>query len=177
MDQIKNIRFSYQTLSATVPPFTDRATRNGARYRAAERTSASRAQPSAEDFMPAVTSFAPGGATSVARGFKALAGVVAGLARWLKNRAAAAKLARLDDRMLADIGLTRSDLSDAYSQPLWHDPTEILARRAHERRVSRQRRAFDDLRDITRPQAATGSATESQALQYPSADRPTRFLV
>jgi uncharacterized protein YjiS (DUF1127 family) len=134
----------------------------------------------AEDFMPAVTSFAPGGATSVARGFKALAGVVAlaaGLARWLKNRAAAAKLARLDDRMLADIGLTRSDLSDAYSQPLWHDPTDMLARRARERRVSGQRRAFEDSRDITRRQAAPGSATESQALHYPSADRPTRFLV
>jgi uncharacterized protein YjiS (DUF1127 family) len=127
--------------------------------------------------MPAVTSFAPGGATSVARGFKIVAALATGFARWLRNRVVAAKLAQLDDRMLADIGLTRSDLSDAYSQPLWHDPTDMLARRAHERRVSGQRRAFDDSRDITRPQVAPGSATESQALHYPSADRPTRFPV
>jgi uncharacterized protein YjiS (DUF1127 family) len=40
-----------------------------------------------------------------------------------------AYLAKFDDRMLADIGLTRSDLRDAYSEPLWRDPTGLLARR------------------------------------------------
>ena len=47
-------------------------------------------------------------------------------ARWdgsLKNRHDATMLAQLDDRMLSDIGLTRSDLRDAYSEPLWRDPT------------------------------------------------------
>ena len=47
------------------------------------------------------------------------------------------RLAELDDRMLADIGLTRSDLRDAYAEPLWHDPTDVLARRAAERRFGR----------------------------------------
>ena len=48
-------------------------------------------------------------------------------------------LAGLDDRMLADIGLTRGDLRDAYSEPVWRDPTAILVSRAHERRINRRR--------------------------------------
>jgi uncharacterized protein YjiS (DUF1127 family) len=62
--------------------------------------------------------------------------------RSLKNRSAASALANLDDHMLADIGLTRSDLRDAYSEPLWHDPTDILAGRAAERRLKRRRSAL-----------------------------------
>lgn len=66
-----------------------------------------------------------------------LAGVVFGIGRIvraLKNRRDATMLAELDARMLADIGLTRSDLRDAYAEPLWRDPTNILAHRARERR-------------------------------------------
>ena len=48
-------------------------------------------------------------------------------------------LAGLDDRMLADIGLTRGDVRDAYSEPVWRDPTAILVSRAHERRINRRR--------------------------------------
>ncbi len=60
------------------------------------------------------------------------------LAQALKNRRVANRLTCFDDHMLADIGLnTRSDLLDAYAEPLWHDPTDILARRAAERRSSR----------------------------------------
>lgn len=59
------------------------------------------------------------------------------LGRAVRNRREASALARLDDHMLADIGLTRSDLRDAYSQPLWHDPTDVLAGRAAERRTRR----------------------------------------
>jgi uncharacterized protein YjiS (DUF1127 family) len=44
-----------------------------------------------------------------------------------------ARLAGADDRMLADIGLKRSDLRDARSEPLWKDPTKLLAHRAGER--------------------------------------------
>ena len=40
----------------------------------------------------------------------------------------------MDDRMLADIGLTRSDLRDAYAEPLWRDPTDVLAGRARDKR-------------------------------------------
>jgi hypothetical protein len=41
--------------------------------------------------------------------------------------------------MLADIGLNRSDVSDAFSEPLWRDPTSLLASRVHERRANRRR--------------------------------------
>jgi uncharacterized protein YjiS (DUF1127 family) len=61
------------------------------------------------------------------------------LAQMVKNRRDATMLAGLDDRMLADIGLTRGDLRDAYSEPVWSDPTAILVSRAHERRVNRRR--------------------------------------
>ena len=57
----------------------------------------------------------------------------------VKNRRDATMLSGLDDRMLADIGLTRGDLRDAYSEPVWSDPTAILVSRAHERRVNRRR--------------------------------------
>ena len=57
----------------------------------------------------------------------------------VKNRRDATMLAGLDDRMLADIGLTRGDLRDAYSEPVWSDPTAVLVNRAHERRVNRRR--------------------------------------
>ena len=56
-----------------------------------------------------------------------------------KNRRDAASLAGLDDRMLADIGLTRGDLRDAFSEPVWRDPTVILVSRVHERRINRRR--------------------------------------
>ncbi|MGD9921100.1 MAG: DUF1127 domain-containing protein [Pseudorhodoplanes sp.] len=58
-------------------------------------------------------------------------------ARALKNRRRAGMLAGLDDRMLADIGLTRSDLRDAYAEPLWRDPTDMLAGRARDKRCNR----------------------------------------
>ena len=62
-----------------------------------------------------------------------------GLLQILKNRRDAASLAGLDDRMLSDIGLTRGDLRDAYSEPVWRDPTAVLVSRAHERRINRRR--------------------------------------
>jgi hypothetical protein len=41
-----------------------------------------------------------------------------------------AVLSGLDERMLRDIGLTRNDVCDAIRQPLWRDPTAVLASRA-----------------------------------------------
>jgi uncharacterized protein YjiS (DUF1127 family) len=62
--------------------------------------------------------------------------------RMLKHRRDAAVLASLDDRMLADLGLTRSDLRDALSGPFWRDPTALLVSRVRERRhAGRERRA------------------------------------
>lgn len=92
--------------------------------------------------MPALTSLSIYGASLAARAGSRLGGAtvgaLAGLVRLIRNRRAAFKLARLDDRMLADIGLTRSDLRDAYSESLWRDPTDMLARRVCERRNSRR---------------------------------------
>src|SRR5215475_14409509 len=48
----------------------------------------------------------------------------------IKHRRELAHLADFDERMLADIGVTRTDLRDAYSEPLWRDPSSMLARRA-----------------------------------------------
>lgn len=48
------------------------------------------------------------------------------------------QLGGFDDRMLRDIGLTRSDLRDAASGPLWQDPTAVLVVRSVERRAARR---------------------------------------
>jgi uncharacterized protein YjiS (DUF1127 family) len=56
----------------------------------------------------------------------------------MRHRREANVLARLDRRMLADIGLTRSDVRDAFSTPLWEDPTALLRERAIERRMGRK---------------------------------------
>jgi uncharacterized protein YjiS (DUF1127 family) len=61
------------------------------------------------------------------------------LAQLVKARNDAAVLAGLDDRMLADIGLTRGDVRDAVSEPVWRDPTAVLVSRVYERRINRRR--------------------------------------
>jgi uncharacterized protein YjiS (DUF1127 family) len=67
--------------------------------------------------------------------------VLAFLTRWLKSfararrhRREAAALAGLDRRMLADIGISSSDVDDAFSMPFWEDPTVLLNARVCERR-------------------------------------------
>lgn len=81
--------------------------------------------------------------------FMALLAIVT---RWLKELARARRhrrdanvLAGLDRRMLSDIGLTRSDVRDAFSEPFWDDPTALLRERALERRLSHavRRAEFD----------------------------------
>jgi uncharacterized protein YjiS (DUF1127 family) len=52
------------------------------------------------------------------------------------GRRAAADLAQMDARLLADIGLTRGDVASAYEAPLAEDPTERLARVVRERRAA-----------------------------------------
>jgi uncharacterized protein YjiS (DUF1127 family) len=66
-----------------------------------------------------------------------------------------ARLVDLDDRMLADIGLTRSDLHTAQSACLWQDPTSLL-----ERRVNRRRATFELL---TQTPLSTVSDTDPTA--------------
>ncbi len=81
-----------------------------------------------------------------ARMVNAVTGIVAlhlrQLGQIIKSRQDAATLAGFDDRMLADIGLTRGDVRDATSEPVWRDPTALLASRVHERRINRRRAAL-----------------------------------
>jgi uncharacterized protein YjiS (DUF1127 family) len=51
------------------------------------------------------------------------------LAVAFRHRHDATALLRFDDRMLADIGLTRRDVREAFNEPLWRDPTDLLADR------------------------------------------------
>jgi uncharacterized protein YjiS (DUF1127 family) len=98
---------------------------------------------------------------------RALLALVALLMSWLKrfsrarqNRRQAAGLAGLDRLMLADIGITRADLHDAFSEPFWDDPTALLRERAIERRMG-----F--------PRASRPVAVEN-GFRRPPTDRPAR---
>jgi len=70
----------------------------------------------------------------IRRAIVALALGVGRLGVAIKHRRDLARLVDVDDRLLADIGLKRSDLRDACSKPLWKDPTKLLVRRVGERR-------------------------------------------
>lgn len=117
--------------------------------------------------MPAILALVTSAAAPPGRALAALGGglwrAARRVAQRMKNRRAADRLAALDDRMLADIGLTRSDLRDAYAEPLWHDPTDMLARRAAERRGSGRR-------------PAERSSSETPPWRPPRTDRPVRCL-
>ncbi|MBD2747140.1 DUF1127 domain-containing protein [Microvirga sp. BT688] len=55
---------------------------------------------------------------------------LADLSRALRHRGEIRHLAEFDDRMLKDIGLTRSDVSCALSEPLLRNPSWVLVRSA-----------------------------------------------
>jgi uncharacterized protein YjiS (DUF1127 family) len=100
---------------------------------------------------------------------RALASVVALVTHWLtaiararRNRRDAVMLAGLDRRMLADIGITRADVSDAFSEPFWEDPTALLRERALERRWNRA---------LMRSEVAAGV---EPGFKRPRTDRPAR---
>ena len=83
-------------------------------------------------------------------------------ARVAAARAVLAKLAAMDARELADIGLTLHDLRDVSAAPLDQDPTRVLADRAREAhiRALEQRPAIIHPRDRKPPPrewARTGS--------------------
>ena len=59
------------------------------------------------------------------------------LAVVFRHRHDAAVLLRFDERMLADIGLTRRDVREAFNEPVWRDPTDLLADRVAGRRPAR----------------------------------------
>lgn len=108
--------------------------------------------------------------------FVLLLGGAAGLARrfWtaMKHRHDAAMLAGLDERMLSDIGLTRSDVRDAFAEPLWQDPTSILAARAAERRRHRRQRPFGLGTRMMSPPIAPQAG-----YSVPETGRPARYTL
>ena len=55
------------------------------------------------------------------------------LAAALSHRREIKRLYALDDRMLKDIGLTRSDVIGALSEPLFRDPSTVLVARVQKR--------------------------------------------
>jgi uncharacterized protein YjiS (DUF1127 family) len=81
-----------------------------------------------EATMTANVSFA-----SIDKFVSRLAHGVWGMAIAIKHRRDLAHLNDRDDRMLADIGLTRADLYDASSEPFWVDPTTTLQEHAGRR--------------------------------------------
>jgi uncharacterized protein YjiS (DUF1127 family) len=112
----------------------------------------------------------PIGAATVARVLAVLSTAFAqqlkALSRARRHRRDAAALAGLDREMLKDIGLTRSDLNDAFSSPFWEDPTSLLRERAIERRLNR-----GNLR-------GSGSRADlERGFTRPKMDRPARQAV
>jgi|SRR5215813_10264570 len=93
------------------------------------------------------------------------------LASWRQHRRDAALLARADDRMLADIGLTRGDVYDALSGAPWNDPTSLLRVRALERRLNRRHVSLGLAADIAPPLAP------HDEIRRPPTDRCSRYLV
>jgi len=92
--------------------------------------------------------------------------------RAYRHRRDANILAGLDERTLADIGLTRSDVRDAFAAPLWQDPTSLLRARALERRLSRHgvSLGFD-------PAIASPPLAPPDSFVAPRSDRPARYTV
>jgi uncharacterized protein YjiS (DUF1127 family) len=91
----------------------------------------------------------PIAAGTLARVFAALVAPVVmsskAIARALRHRREANVLARLDRHMLADIGITRTDVRDAFSAPVWEDPTALLSDRVNERRHNRPSSRLHDV--------------------------------
>jgi uncharacterized protein YjiS (DUF1127 family) len=84
----------------------------------------------------------PGLSAAIGNAVAAVALGARQLAVDLKHRHELERLVDCDDRMLADIGLTRADLRNAWSEPLWRDPTTALENRRAELRAGRHCRAL-----------------------------------
>jgi uncharacterized protein YjiS (DUF1127 family) len=121
--------------------------------------------------MSALTT--PVAPTSGSQAFAAVGTAVVRFGRWVadawRHRHDAAALAGFDDRMLADIGLTRADLNDALAEPLWRDPTSVLARRQGERRRARRAAATALVKQAS-PPLVPGPET----FTWPPRDAPVR---
>ncbi|MGA2129851.1 MAG: DUF1127 domain-containing protein [Xanthobacteraceae bacterium] len=86
------------------------------------------------------------------------------LASAIRHRRDVEALAGFDDRMLADIGLTRTDLHYALSEPFWRDPGRVLVLRAGERRAApRSRGGQHKARAVPAPSIVPENATAQPA--------------
>jgi uncharacterized protein YjiS (DUF1127 family) len=96
-----------------------------------------------------------------------------------RHRHDAAVLAALDDHMLADLGLSRTDLNDALSEPLWRDPTALLARRHGERRRSRRAAQAGPtaIAAMIRQHAAPSIVPGADVFSFPPGDPPARLTL
>jgi uncharacterized protein YjiS (DUF1127 family) len=168
--QIRNIRFTYQSVSVRfrniaeigwvfrVAPAGGRTPRSAPQSRfIAEKERAVTLQLE----MPAT--FGP--RQDVSAILWAVFAAAGRLRRAIRNRREAAILAEVGDRALADIGLTRTDLCDAFAEPVWRDPTELLARRAGERQIGR--RCTNGVRDPSPIEPSRAAKTV----------KPIRFLI
>ncbi len=103
-------------------------------------------------FAPSRSSGLLRSAAFAVRGAKAAASAVAAFWVAMRNRRQARALLSMDDQMLRDIGITRSDVHSVLSGPLRHDPTRRLTvlaveRRSAARATARERIAAPDLLD------------------------------
>jgi uncharacterized protein YjiS (DUF1127 family) len=169
ISQIKNIRFTNQYRRRI---YTPRPTNPGGESGCLGRRKGQKRLPSAAEMeIPMSTPYpvVPIAAGTLVRVLTAaLAPIVAVLKsveRAMRHRREANVLARLDRHMLADIGITRSDLQDAFSTPLWQDPTELLSDRAQERRLGRK------------AMRAQSRALIEPGFHRPATDRPARHAV
>src|SRR5262245_25055143 len=85
------------------------------------------------------------------------------IVRAVMHRQDAAILAGVDERMLVDIGLSRSELRDASAEPRWRDPTVLLVKRAGERRVPRCPAVRDHSGEAIGPEPATACVSRARA--------------
>ena len=103
----------------------------------------------------------------------AAAGLARRIARAWHHRNDAVVLAALDDRMLADIGLTRADLNDTIAEPLWRDPTTVLACRHRERRRLSRRAVAQVILQHGSPPLVPGA----DVFRYPRSGAPARLTL
>lgn len=82
-----------------------------------------------------------GAAMPLQRVFAAAGRGFLAFARGWESRRAMRDLGAFDERMLADIGLNRSDLRDALTGHPWSDATLLLTNRRRERKLARARAA------------------------------------
>ncbi len=99
------------------------------------------------------------------------------IAAWTNRRAAGQYLLAMDDRMLADIGVTRSDLRAAWSEPVWHDPTVRLQRMAAERRIARLAQRAVRQQPQPRPPVSAINLRRETPSEAGTAGRPTPKLL